>query len=139
MVASICSNTGSSRPPLLILAADVINPTRNSSASVSRFLYWLCAATNNNDVISAPSHIVQQYRERKTFSIIPRNSVSSFNGARIKMVSNVRYRLIGKKFRHKWLSRQSQHLTEQKYTDIHHGHRTDQPRYANVAQLTNDR
>ncbi len=43
------------------------------------------------------------------------------------------------KFRHKWLSRQSQRLTEQKYTDIHHGHRTDQPRYANVAQLTNDR
>ncbi|EFO1998469.1 hypothetical protein DT280_24345 [Escherichia coli] len=29
-------------------------------------------------------------RERKTFSIIPRNSVSSFSGARIKMVSNVR-------------------------------------------------
>lgn len=28
-------------------AADVINPTKNSSASVSRFLYWLCAATNN--------------------------------------------------------------------------------------------
>ncbi len=55
------------------------------------------------------------------------------------MVSNVRYGLIGKKFRHKWLSRQSQRLTEQKYTDIHHGHRTDQPRYANVAQLTNDR
>ncbi|URV18520.1 hypothetical protein NBY13_24890 (plasmid) [Escherichia coli] len=52
---------------------------------------------------------------------------------------HVRYGLIGKKFRHKWLSRQSQRLTEQKYTDIHHGHRTDQPRYANVAQLTNDR
>ena len=55
------------------------------------------------------------------------------------MVSNVRYGLIGKKFRHKWLSWQSQHLTEQKFTDIHRGHRTDQPRYANVAQLTNDR
>ncbi len=52
---------------------------------------------------------------------------------------HIGYGLIGKKFRHKWLSGQVQHFTQQKFTDIHHGHRANQPQCANVAQLANDR